>query len=461
MSHRGKPTRKRGWLAQLLFDRFFIKLVLVAFLFFIALPSIQAFADEHGEHVTLAFETTAWHYFNDEFGPRNTMISMQLHDMAEAVNLADYDQKAIISAASIETPRPKGMSYFNWLVRRNAFAADLLGLSEIESSYCNNIGGGIAYYEVLKRIDRLVEEGADPRQLVYWTAQLAALEIIAFQLHVDVLSIPGSIGAGAISCFQLMPTSWLHYGGGDYRDSYDAARNAARYLKAHGYFTDREVAILSYNFNAGQPYVDSVLNAALKWQDPVWTALVLMPVPWNLLTLFMEFSEILAWYMNEYGITVGLVNIGDIVNPAPGSILCENGNGFGEVISDTYTHWGVDLCGSLKAYAMHDGRVVFSGFISIHDAAAWNESSPDYVSASGYVVVLEGVTADGRTIQTIYAHLDPDSIPPDGVTLKAGDYISTAKCTGNLDEEYCYGDHLHLGLKIDGDIKHNPLDFFD
>jgi murein DD-endopeptidase MepM/ murein hydrolase activator NlpD len=339
-----------------------------------------------------------------------------------------------------------------------AFAADLLGLSEVETNYCNNIGGGIAYEEVEKRIKAITDSGeVDDYELKYWLAQLTALDTIAAQLHVDVMSIPGSIGAGAISCFQLMPTSWLHYGGGDYREAYQAARNSARYLKAHGYFKDREAAILSYNFNAGQKYVKAVLTASLKWQKPVQTSLILWPVETNIVTVIMEFSEILAWYMNEYGISVGPVFIGDLAYPSPGAHPC--GNGFGEVISATYTHWGVDLCGgSLKVYAMHDGRVVLSRFVGKSESIAYVKSDPGYISASGWVVVLEGVTEDGKTIQTIYGHLDPDSIPPKNATLKAGDFIAVAMCSGDPGE-YCYGDHLHLGMKIDGDIEHNPLDY--
>ena len=444
--------RKRGWrlLAQLLFDPSVKRLLSAAVIIFVLIPKCVAFSAINGDHLALAAETTAWLFLNPGFGPRNVLLSESLHTLGQNEGISDYDLKAIIAAAALETTREIYPIYPEWQEKTWQLAAHLLGLAKVESGYCRNLGAGLAYNEVQKRLSASSES-----ERGWWQSNLNALEEIADQLGIPVESIPGSIGAGAISCFQLMPSSWLHYGGGDFRNTYQAALNAVHFLKAHGYDEDPARAIRYYNFNAGQSYVDAVLSASTIWQEPVKTALILMPVPLNVLTLAMTFFETLAWYMNEFGIAIGVA--GEFVNPYPGSHVC--GNPFGLRMSPIYTHWGVDLCGGSSVYAMHDGTVVFSGFITTSDPRAWNESDPDYYSASGYVVVLEASLPDGRSIQSIYAHLQRHTIPPVGAPFAAGDYIGETGCSGRPDE-LCSGKHLHLGVKIDGQFGVNPVELF-
>lgn len=456
----GKSAPKRSWLAQLLFDQFVVRMVVVTAIFFIVAPACQAFADLHGDHVALSAETTAWLFLNKEFGPRNVLVSQVLYVMGQESGISDFTLKAVIAAAAVETPRPPTMTYYGWLEKVYRLAADLLGLAHVESNFCRNLGTANALEELERRLERARRSA--PPEVPWWEANIRALEQIAGELGMPVESIRGSRGAGAISCFQLMPANWLRYGGGDYRDHYQAARNAVGFLRAHGYEEDRVNAFAAYNPNAGQPYVVSVLNAAAPWAEPVKTALILVPVTLNPITLIMEFSEILAWYMNQAGVAIG--SVGEIANPHPGSFIC--GNSYGAKLGPNYTHHGVDLCireggASVQGpvYAIHDGRVVLSRLVDNSESIAWNVNDPGYISASGYVVKLEGTLPDGRILQTIYAHLDPNTIPPVGATLRAGDYLGTTRCSFDRSVEYCTGHHLHLGSKLDG-VMVNPLELF-
>ena len=76
----------------------------------------------------------------------------------------------------------------------------LLGLAGKEASYCKNIGKGIAYVEASNRLNEEIKKGASQATIIWWNLQLESLKKIAEQLGMDVMEIPGSVGAGALSC---------------------------------------------------------------------------------------------------------------------------------------------------------------------------------------------------------------------------------------------------------------------
>jgi hypothetical protein len=396
------------------------------------------------------------------FGPDHVFLSLRLQDLAESEGIDEDHLREIVAGAANVTIRGEEETFDDWLIRVYDLSALLLGLSKVESSYCKNIGGGIALEELEKRVEAAEAKG---ESTTYWEANIRALRRIASQLRVNVNSIPGSIGAGAISCFQLMPTSWLTYGGGDYRFSFQAAMNSARYLIAHGFPDDIERAVLSYNPNAGQPYVDSVMAARLIWQFTVTTAAIEPPVPLNVLTFAMVYSEFLAWYIGDYQIAAfGEVGpFAEFVNPYPGSHPTsyfwrdpvygkdEDGNTVVLIL-----HPAQDLGGGRgPIVAAHPGRVSFARYLcpNSRDPKCEKTSDPQLAYRwwiSGVTVIIRGdlELPNGSTIPvcTGYGHGKLGSLEVGvGDAVSAGQKIMDAGTTG-----LSTGVHLHFFVLIGG-----------
>lgn len=472
---RHRMRRKSGWRQfvhrhrRLL--RFFLFLVSWSLCSLWGLPESANWLNENAEEAAQAMEATVVVFSNPIFGPDHVFLSLSLQFLAESEGISEDHLREIVAAAANVTERGKDEIFDDWLTRVQDLASLLLGLSKIESSYCRNIGGGSALEELEKRGDRAEDEGSDTS---YWESNIRALNQIASQLRINVEDIPGSIGAGAISCFQMMPSSWLAYGGGDYRFSFQAAMNSARYLKAHGYPDSIETAVLSYNPNAGQEYVDDVLAARVIWQAPVTTAGIEPPLRLNVITFTMVYSEFLAWYIGDYQ-TAALGETGpfaDFVNPYPGShptsyfwkdpvyaynpagSIKTNPNGDPIIL---ILHPGQDLGGISggQIVAAHPGRVTFARYLcpNSSDTLCIKTSDPALAAKwwiSGVTVIIRGdlVLPDSSTtpVCTGYGHGRMGSLNVGvGDTVTAGQKIMDAGTTG-----FSTGVHLHFFVKIGG-----------
>lgn len=403
------------------------------------IPQADAYWKSDGAHLADAAEATLDVFLTPEFGPDHVHLSLLLQNTLQTEGISEFDLKAIIAAAATETYRP-GRLYEEWVEESYEFAALLLGLAKIESNYCKNIGQGSALEELEKR------QAAEPND-PFWTANLQALEEIADGLRVDVEEIPGSIGAGAISCFQLMPSSWLSYGDGDYRRSYQAALNAARFLKAHGYPDDPWEAIRSYNYNAGESYAEDVFAAATVWEFPIQTAKITEPLPLNWKTLPLVYLEFLAWYVGDYKVAAfgEFGPAGEFVHPYLGSIptsyfwlqpvYTDSGN---FLINHPAQDYGGIPGGPVVA--AHNGIVTYAQFLSRHTALAikwW---------ISGNVIVIRGDFEDGTPVCTFYGHGASNSIGVSmGQRVSAGEFLMMAGTTG-----VSSGVHLHFAVKVGG-----------
>lgn len=433
MTGRQHP-RQRGCGNWLL--RGFISLFLILALILIGIPKVNAFWMKSGEFTAIAAEATLAFFQAPNFGPEHVHLSIYLKSLAELEGISEYDLRAIIAAAISEGISPE----------------HLLGLAKVETSYCRNIGGGVAIDEVRKRMIN-----AEPGLRDWWRANLDALAQIAANLGVEVTSIPGSIGAGAISCFQLMPSNWLAYGGGDYRQSYQAALNSARFLNAHGYQEDPIGAIRSYNYGAGDLYLNAVLSAASIWEFGVTTALITQPVKLKLSTLVMIYLEFLAWYTGDYliagpvgGVIVPIPADAIWVFPYPGAhsssynwlqpvysngVFLINHPGQDYVRDEDY--WNIE---GGPIVAAHSGVVTYAAYLPRYTALAaqwW---------ISGNVVVIRSEFADGTPVCSLYGHgANGTMVVSVGQPVAAGQLLMNAGTTG-----FSTGVHLHLGVIVGG-----------
>lgn len=439
----------------------FVVLLVVFVTFLWAIPQVAGYLVKHDEKFALAAESTAWLLDHPVFSPEHVFVSQSLAAQADEEGLAIDDLQAIIAAAASETQHE---THEQWLKDTYSFSAVLMGLAKVESSYCRNIGGGIAYDEVTLRLERSEEE--ESGDVGWWRAQLTALEQIASELHEDVHSIPGSVGAGAISCFQLMPSNWLRFGGGDYRRTFQAALNAARYLNTHGYPDDVDGAILSYNFNAGQPYVDDVLAGTTLWEQPVKTAFLAEPQKPGKLVTLMVYLEFLAWHTGNYAL-VDIGPVGDFVHPYPGShpvsyFWKQEVWGWSEILQKIILlilHPGQDYGGISGGpiVAAHPGRVTFARYLCPNRADPLCENPNDSAQAakwwiSGVVVVIRGEFPDGSPVCTGYGHGALGSLQvSDGDVVEAGQHIMDAGSTG-----FSTGVHLHFFVSDCGDTYWDP-----
>jgi murein DD-endopeptidase MepM/ murein hydrolase activator NlpD len=441
-----KTRRSRSGRPRLLLKKIiisFIPLFLgIAFILW-GIPQLDAYWESDGEHLADAAESTLAWFLTPKFGPEHVHLSLGLMSLASKEGVSHEDLKAIIAAAASETPRA-GVRYNTWVNNSYKFAKLLLGLAKVESNYCRNIGGGKAIEELQKRLD-----SSTPEERSYWEANINALEEIAKRHHLAVDTIPGSIGAGAISCFQMMPTSWIGYGDGHFRNTYQAALNSARFLKAHGYPDNPEVAVRSYNFNAGEPYVNDVINSSLTWEFPVTTSLITEPYPIKVRNLVLVYLEFLAWYTGDYKVgAADFVFAGEFVHPYPGSVatsyfwLDPVYNENGEIVIN---HPGQDYGGipSSPVVAAHNGVVTYAQYLSRHTSLAvkwW---------ISGNVVVIRGNTEDGQPVCTFYGHGSDGTfgVSP-GQHVIAGQFLMMSGTTGFI-KVGGSGDHCEGGTWVD------------
>ena len=457
----GQSTyKKRGCLVRLLFSRFVWVVVILAIAVFLCARVIDPTLEEHADSFALATEATDRQLSGEnKYSGGNVELGTQIVEIAKQQG-ADIEVVREIFAAAANS----GVSPHH-----------LLGLAGKEASYCKNIGKGIAYVEASNRLNEEIKKGASQATIIWWNLQLESLKKIAEQLGMDVMEIPGSVGAGALSCFQLMPSNWLVYGGGDFRSAFQAAMNASKFLVTNGYDNSDETfkRILVEVYNPGgtaeerAAYVAKVFEYAAAWEAVSGDVFLYegISVPW-----WVAFLENLAWYM-EGG--VGMPPwvapgappggpppvIEGIANPYPGSSKC--GNWYERRIG-SYIHYGQDFClpGTVSGpvYAAIDCRVTVAKLIP---RTNWEAI---YWSISGYGVVCEGQTEDGHKVEIIYGHLNSNTLPSVGDQLEAGGYLADTQCLGNPAVELCSitagkpDHHLHFGVKIDGKW-YNPNDF--
>lgn len=107
-------------------------------------------------------------------------------------------------------------------------------------------------------------------------------------------------------------------------------------------------------------------------------------------------------------------------------------------VKDNHKAADIGMAEGTEILAGHDGIVKQAG------------SAGDY----GLIVVLEGQTADGRSLVTKYAHCS-EILVRNGQQIRRGDVIARVGSTGNST-----GPHLHLEVLLDGQYR-NPLYFAD
>ena len=100
-------------------------------------------------------------------------------------------------------------------------------------------------------------------------------------------------------------------------------------------------------------------------------------------------------------------------------------------------HWGIDIGGKTgnPIYATDSGVVVYAG---------WND-----VGYGNVIAIDHGENADGKTVQSVYAHLSSIAVGC-GTSVYQGDIIGYMGSTGRST-----GPHLHFELII-GSFKANP-----
>ncbi|OGG01487.1 hypothetical protein A2Z33_00385 [Candidatus Gottesmanbacteria bacterium RBG_16_52_11] len=394
------------------------------------IPSNARFFNANGVHVARALERTlAWIYSGIPVDPGSIILTDELIAYAQSEGVSEEKLRDFIAASYSQAIRPYHM----------------LGFAKIESHYCSNIGGGVAIDEVWKRY-----YSAPLGSKAWWLANVAALKVLALQLGVDIRSIPGSIGAGAISCMQIMPVNWVRFGGGDYENVYISVVRAGQYLNATGYKNSFPEAVHRYNPNGGQAYVDMVVAAAAAWeahftgsapdQEPE------LDKPSFLMTvaIFLEFlNQEMSGDGGDGGGPVPPVD-GKLVHPFP------TFTGYGYLFgSPVYVggvwvidHPGTDFIGPLgdPILASHNGKITWAQYLSRFSwlAVRW--------WISGNVVINQSYLEDGRQICTFNGHgLDNSYSVQKGDTVTAGEQIMRNGNTG-----FSSAPHDHFAVKVGG-----------
>jgi len=400
------------------------------------IPQMDAYWQKDGEHLADAAEATLAYYQIPAFGPDHVHLSLGLLALAQQEGISEYDLQAIIAAAASLTERGP---YEVWLNNTYMLSSVLLGIAREESGYCSSLGEGVAI-AVLQ--SHLVSSPAS--QSAFWQRNIEDLQEIAERLRVSVNTIPGSINEGAISCFRLMPSTWLDYGDGSYSNTFQAALNATRFLKAHGYDESPERAIRA--FGGGQEYVDNVLATSLVWQTLITTALITEPYKPSWWSLPLVFTEFLAWYVGDYQVGAFVLGpAGECSNPYPGS---HPGHYFW--LEPVYNFAGVHVIdhpgqdyqkpGGGQVVACFNGVVTYAQFLSQHSQLAvrwW---------ISGNVIVIRSDFEDGTPVCTFYGHGANGTIAVSpGDPVSAGQFLMRAGSTG-----FSSGVHLHFALKLGG-----------
>jgi len=416
-----------------------VGLVLVpALIYLVVVVTGSVFSGKPFEHVAVAFQRTVAFSKGTYIGGEDIQVTQDLATYAAGRGVDEEKLRAIIAGAMESGIEPSHM----------------LGFAEVETAYCRNIGKGVAIDEVTKRL-----AVAPPKEIAWWQENATSLNNLAKQLGIDVKSIPGSVGAGAISCFQLMPSNWMKYGGGDYNSVQLSVKYAGLYLKDAGYKkSNPSKAILRYNPNAGQPYVNSVLNAAAVWEPYIKGNVRAYPdtnkgigslgkveiLEWPV--IFLENLALeLTGKLPEYNPTFPEepVNLTDgLMYPIPGVFP----SGYTWMSPVYYAgalvayHTGQDYIGSADVIASHSGVVTFSRYLSTTEglAVAW--------WISGNVVVIRGTTQDGTPICTFYGHGYPNTTRVRvGDAVGAGQFLFRSGNTG-----FSNATHLHFSIKIGG-----------
>jgi murein DD-endopeptidase MepM/ murein hydrolase activator NlpD len=408
---------------------------------FLVIPQTLEHLANHGDVYVEAAEATSKYFASGKYVPDGINISDDILEVAKREGISQENLVSVILAAAKE----------------DVAAHHLLGLMKVESAYCRNIGTGVAYTEGLARLDT-----APAAQRKWWQTNLNMLKRLADNLGIDIMSIPGSKGAGAISCFQVMPANWFAYGGGDYRDTHQSAIVSARYLKAHGYDkANPGKAIRSYNYYAGQPYVDSVMAGAKIWEKIYYnprdvTYSEVKPGLGSLISVFMEF---LAHYSSggAHAAPLPIPDLptpveGEFVHPYPGSQRSSYHWRQPVYSSDRRTiliyHPGQDYVNPQDynkqsggpILAAHDGKIVFAEYLprQTNLAARW--------WISGNTVVIRAEFADGTPLCTFYGHGAPNTIRVTvGQNVIGGQELMKSGTTG-----FSTGVHLHFAVMVGG-----------
>lgn len=400
------------------------------------IPSGSGFLTEHGDHVVIAAEQTAlWLGAGLPVNPGSITVTPDLLEYAKSKGVSEDKLKIFIAAAYDQNIRP-------W---------HIMGFLQIESHFCDNIGAGVAIDEVTKRY-----QTAPWTTKAWWLGNITALNLLAKQLGVDIRSIPGSLGAGAISCMQIMPINWMIYGGGDYNDVFTSVVNAGKYLNNHGYKKSFKAAVRAYNRNAGDPYVNAVVNAAAKWElhftgvAPDQELELVQGGNASPAMTILVFLEFLGKAMNGEqfdpidGLPGTTPDAGKFVHPFPGF----TGYGY-RFMSPVYVggvkvadHTGDDYIGTSgkPILAAHNGVVTYAQYLSRFNwlAAKW--------WISGNVVIIKGQLEDGRSVCTFYGHGQDNSFRVrKNDTVAAGQTIMANGNTG-----YSSTAHLHFAIKVGG-----------
>jgi murein DD-endopeptidase MepM/ murein hydrolase activator NlpD len=441
-----RSPKKKSGMAGLLLELTIQISVILAFVFVttVQAPRLSALLSEHPEAFVHAAERTAAYF----------ALTPQVYPESIKIHL-DPETMKTLGSTGIAGPVPDLIA---GALSENIKPSDMLGFVEIESSMCANQGTGIAIDEAKGRLAT-----AKPGEVSWWQGNVDALHSIATALGLDVDSIMGSKGAGAISCTQVMPVNWTNLGGKDYRDAYESAVIAGRYLNANGYQKNPDRAFASYNPGAGQPYIDSVKAAAGRWQQKlasiefdgksvplveIETATKPSPSVLAIATVYMEMlnKELNGGDQIVTAADVPQLNGLTFVQPYPGSTPVAYQ--FGDAVySDAGKYLGVHL-GSDKVnpnggpvVAAHDGVVTM-----VKDIDAWNDALSVQLWVSGISVVVQAKTDKGSQVCTIYGHGATGSVKVvPGQEVTAGQELFTAGCTG-----FCRARHLHFGVIVGG-----------
>lgn len=315
------------------------------------------------------------------------------------------------SAGASELPLPP-INYTNWLN-----SVGLGGTGGVGPGFNGTIipGGGVPPQYMPYYLEAENKYGVD------WFV-LAALHFTetAFSTHPTMISSVGALGH-----MQFMPATWVgwHYniGGGrvssalditslnvistgrgygvdgsgdgkaDPWDIQDAIHTAANYVSKSGYATDQRKAIFAYN--RAEWYVNKVLAKASEFRDA-------------------------ATYNPDSGLPE--VTEGTFMQPSLGYVTSDYGTRSGGY------HHGVDIGNN--------------GVSTPIVAVAAGTVSKSYFSDSYGNVVFIKHTIDGKTYETVYAHLSNRPVKQ-GQQVKKGQYIGDMGATGAAD-----GLHLHFEI---------------
>ncbi len=419
-------------------------LILIPLFIVVIAPKLLAVFDDPNslKSLTKAMEFTAAYAKGTYIGSQDVSVDENLVNYAKSLGVDENTLKEIIAGALESGIKPSHM----------------LGFAEVETSFCSNIGQGVAVDEVLNRLAY-----STPSDSMWWQSNVDALNQLASDLGVDVRSVPGSVGAGAISCFQLMPVNWMKYGGGDYKSLQRSVRYAGYYLIDAGYAAGSpEDAIYKYNPGAGQAYVKAVLTAADRWEPYLSEGVKAREGKDTVKLGKVTGSDILVIFLESFSAYMKgedpgaliispetpLIPTSKLVYPIPD--VYPNGYSWmdpvyvwsqqqQQLVLVAY-HIGQDYIGNGPVVSSTNGIVTFARYLDVGESKAvewW---------ISGNVVVVKGQMANGDAICTFYGHGKPGTtaVSVDD-QVEAGQFLFTSGNTGFSSQT-----HLHFGIRIGG-----------